>query len=237
MNETASTSVAPAHAEIPSGLWLNVGSGASEAGEWVQLDASWQSWLAKRPILAWLGGKLSGKKVGGWPRGVTYCDVRRGVPYPDESAAVVYSSHMIEHMYRSEALSFLREARRVLAPMGVCRVVVPDVASIVRWYLENRAEEPRPPKASSDLLMEMLGMRAPAPKAGAVAWYRRFTDLDAHKWMYDSEGLSRLFVEAGFSDPEPKGYLESVIPGERLTLVEKPDRIVDGAGVCLESRR
>ena len=224
-------------AGIPSGIWLNVGSGASDASDWSHLDASWQCRLAKRPVLAWVGSKLTGKKVGTWPKEVAYCDVRRGLPFADESVAVVYSSHTVEHMYRSDAVSLLQEARRVLLPGGVCRVVVPDVASIVRWYLEHRETEPRPEKPSSDLFMEMLGMRQAAPADGLIGWYRRWTGLDDHKWMYDVEGLTSLFVEAGFPVPAARGYLESAIPAERLTRVEKADRIVDGAGACVESRK
>jgi SAM-dependent methyltransferase len=137
-------------------------------------------------------------------------------------------------------LAFLREAHRVLKPEGVCRIVVPDVAAIVHWYLDHRAA-PRPPdgQPSSDVLMEMLSLRpTPPPRGwGLLTWYRRWTDFDSHRWMYDAEGLTYLFRQAGFTDPRPRAYLESAIPASFLTAVERPERVRDGAGVCVEARR
>ena len=47
---------------------------------------------------------------------------------------------MLEHLHRSEALGFLVEVNRSLAPGGVLRVVVPDLAPIVGWYQAHRDE-------------------------------------------------------------------------------------------------
>ena len=58
---------------------------------------------------------------------VAYRDVRRGLGYSEGSIAVVYASHMLEHLYRDEALRFLQDAHRALMPEGVCRIVVPDL--------------------------------------------------------------------------------------------------------------
>src|SRR4029077_8735716 len=91
---------------------------------------------------------------------VRYRDVRRGLGCPDGSVAVVYASHMLEHLYRDEALRFLQDAHRALMPEGICRVVVPDVEQIVHWYLAHRrepAESHRQP--SSDMLMGLLLLR------------------------------------------------------------------------------
>jgi SAM-dependent methyltransferase len=154
--------------------------------------------------------------------------------------AAVFTSHFIEHLYRNEALALLHDVHRVLKPAGVCRVIVPDVAAIVGWYLALRAGpaggECQP---SSDMLMEMLSVRprsAPCFR-GPHEWYRRWTDFESHNWMYDAEGLIHLFREAGFPNPEPRAYLDSAIPASALAVVEHADRMQDGAGVCVEARR
>ncbi len=87
--------------------------------------------------------------------------------------------------------------------------------------------------------MEMLSLhpRCAPPRRGMLAWYRAWTNFTDHKWMYDGEGLASLFREAGFVDPEPRGYLESVIPACELELVEDASRILDGGGVCVEARK
>jgi predicted SAM-dependent methyltransferase len=128
--------------------------------------------------------------------------------------------------------------RQLLKPGGVCRVVVPDLHAIVTWYLSNR-DEPAAQKigSSSDLLMGMLMLRG--PEARSRNWLldsvRRVADLHEHKWMYDQEGLQAVFEEAGFVGPEARRYLESAIPCESLALVERADRLCDGAGVCVEA--
>jgi len=86
--------------------------------------------------------------------------------------------------------------------------------------------------------MNMLGMRARSSHAsGVYGWYRRWSDFDSHKWMYDEEGLLSAFREAGFPAPRPRDYLESDIPKELLTRVEQADRVQNGAGLCVEARR
>ncbi|HJZ77590.1 MAG TPA: methyltransferase domain-containing protein [Vicinamibacterales bacterium] len=224
-------------AAIPDGVRVNVGSGPVSAPGWINVDGSWQARLAGRRWLAPLVSAALGVEVGHWPRGIRYRDIRRGLGYADRSVAVVYASHTLEHLYRDEALRFLRDVRRSLVPGGVCRVVVPDLAAIVGWYLAHR-REPAEQRAepSSDLLMHMLLLRRDrAGGGGVVAAIRRWTDLHEHKWMYDEEGLVALFVEAGFARPSPRRYLDSRIPRALLEQVERADRLSDGAGVCVEA--
>ena len=223
---------------IPSGPWLNIGSGPSCPPAWTNFDGSWQARLAGHPWVASLGRRALGVEVGHWPKGVRHRDIRRGLPYADESVAVVYASHVLEHLHRGDTVRFLTHVRQLLKPGGVCRVVVPDVHAIVTWYLANRAE-PAAQKgcSSSDLLMGMLMLRAPHARAGnpVPGLIRRAADLHEHKWMYDQEGLQAVFGEAGFARPAARQYLESAIPREPLEQVERADRLCDGAGVCVEA--
>lgn len=48
------------------------------------------------------------------------------LPYPDGSFRFIYSEHFLEHLFLDEALALLHEAKRLLGPDGVLRVVVPD---------------------------------------------------------------------------------------------------------------
>ena len=67
-------------------------------------------------------------------------DVRKGLPLDDGIAAAVYSSHVLEHLTESEAKPFLSELWRVLEPGGVVRLVVPDLETICRNYLQQLAD-------------------------------------------------------------------------------------------------
>jgi SAM-dependent methyltransferase len=224
---------------VPDGPRLNVGSGPAVAPAWVSSDGSWQARLAGHRWLARAASRVFGIEVGHWPQGITYRNVRSGLGYDDGSIAVVYASHLLEHLYREEALRFLRDVRRALVPGGVCRIVVPDVAAIVGWYLAHQrepAEQRQQP--SSDLLMRLLLLRPDRPRGtGIVALVRQWADLHEHKWMYDQDGLLALVAEAGFVDVSPRGYLDSGIPRDVLAQVERADRLCGGAGVCVEARK
>jgi len=226
-------------APVPDGAMLNVGSGPSAAGGWINIDGSWQARLAGHPWVARAVSAALGIEAGHWPPAVKYRNVKRGLGYGDGSVAVVYASHLLEHLYRNEARALLRDARRTLKPGGVCRVVVPDVAAIVAWYLAHQREPAAQKKqASSDLLMGMMLLRSERARgSGLLGAVRHWTDLHEHKWMYDQEGLVALFAEAGFADPTPRGYLESAIDRDLLAQVEHADRVCNGAGICVEARK
>lgn len=97
---------------------LNIGCGDTANSQWVNID---------------LGGGDN----------VTSHDVTKGLPFPDQSFDVVYHSHLLEHLPREKALSFMGECFRILKPGGIVRVLVPDLEQISRLYLEKlaRAEE------------------------------------------------------------------------------------------------
>ena len=223
------------HGRIPEGVWVNVGSGPSAPPGWMSIDGSWQAWLAQRRLAASLAKLVTGREVGHWPPGIICRNVRHGLGLAPSSAAVVFSSHLIEHLHRSDALALLREAHRVLQPRGVCRVVTPDLGGLVDTYVSGRRQH----SGAADRLQEALLLHpAEAPRPGILlAWYRRATAFDHHKWVYDGPSLCELFVEAGFAAPAVRGFLESDIPAPRLAQVEQRDRVCEGAGICVEARR
>jgi len=68
---------------------------------------------------------------------IRWVDATTHIPLPDASVDVLYSSHMVEHLDRESAMSFLTEVRRVLVSNGVVRIVVPDLKKLVAEYLER----------------------------------------------------------------------------------------------------
>ena len=219
-------------------LRLNVGSGPQVADGWISIDGSWQARFAGHPAAAQFVSWVTGREVGHWPAGIRCHDVRRGLPFADGSAAVVYSSHMIEHLFRDEAQRFMRDVRRVLAPGGICRIVVPDMRSMIGWYFDDHGAASNGYRSRSDRLMEMLAVSSPsAPPRSLLGLYRRLTDFDRHKWMYDEAGLQALFEDAGFSSPRARRSLESDIAPDVLARVEKVERIDNGAGICVEAHK
>jgi predicted SAM-dependent methyltransferase len=132
-----------------------------------------------------------------------------GLPFADGSAHCVFVSHLLEHLfYPRDVQPFLKEVRRVLAPGGVLRVVVPDIEQCIEAYVNNdpsffasrRETWPWWPE-NPTRLEDFLGYAG----AGAEpAWL-----FESHKYGYDFETLSKVLIEAGFRSVVRSGYMMS----------------------------
>lgn len=91
---------------------LNIGCGSTFHPAWTNIDFSPQSPDVQR------------------------YDIRKKLPYSDNCFDACYSSHVLEHLTQEEAKNLVSECWRVLKPGGVVRLVVPDLESIVRNYLD-----------------------------------------------------------------------------------------------------
>jgi SAM-dependent methyltransferase len=110
---------------------------------------------------------------------------------PADSVQEVYAGHFLEHLEKPAADRFLAECYRVLAPGGVCAIVVPDTREILKRYIAQAIDE--------------------IPFDGRL-W--RLNDLDdvcgwflygsvnpsRHLWSYDEFTLRRAMRAAGFED-------------------------------------
>ena len=92
---------------------LNFGCGSALHPEWINLDSS-----AAAPD-------------------VVVHDLRRGLPFPSNSFDAAYGSHVLEHLEPDAASRLLRECHRILRPGGILRIVVPDLETIARLYLDS----------------------------------------------------------------------------------------------------
>lgn len=136
-------------------------------------------------------------------------NVLRGLPFSAGSARYVFVSHFLEHLFFPRDVTlFLAELRRVLAPGGTVRIVVPDVEQCIEAYsthnsafFESRRETwswwPSNPTRLEDFLAYA--------GAGAEPAYL----FESHKYGYDIETLQRTLEEAGFTDIERSSYMAS----------------------------
>jgi predicted SAM-dependent methyltransferase len=132
-----------------------------------------------------------------------------GLPFAAGSVRYIFVSHLLEHLFfPRDVKPFLAELRRVLAPGGVVRIVVPDIEQCIAAYVNNdetffgnRRETwpwwPENPTRLEDFLAYA--------GAGAEPAYL----FESHKYGYDFETLSRVLTDAGFSSVERSSYMES----------------------------
>jgi SAM-dependent methyltransferase len=63
-------------------------------------------------------------------------DAKQRFPFEDESFDWIYSEHFIEHIFPTEAVTWLTEMRRLLKPGVHVRISTPDLRKYARGYLE-----------------------------------------------------------------------------------------------------
>jgi predicted SAM-dependent methyltransferase len=163
-------------------LKLHIGSGGHTLDGWINID------VAPAPLAM---------------------NVKWGLPFQEGAADCAFLCHFLEHLfYPGEALSVLTDIHRVLAPGGVLRVVVPDIETCLRAYVEDdevffqsrRQTWDWWPKVETRL-EDFLAYAGAGPSPGRL--------FDAHKFGYDFETLSHLLKRAGFQTVERSDYMES----------------------------
>ncbi|CAO3424229.1 class I SAM-dependent methyltransferase [Azospirillum doebereinerae] len=115
-------------------------------------------------------------------------------PVADASVDAVWASHSLEHLEEDAARIALEEFLRVLRPGGVAMIAVPDLQSVARILVEDRADEilyqsPLGPVRALDVVYGF----APLIAAGNT--------LMAHRTGFTGTRLKRFLEKAGFAAP------------------------------------
>ena len=131
------------------------------------------------------------------------------LPFSDGSARYVFVSHMLEHLfYPHDVHKFLVDIYRVLAPGGVLRIIVPDIAQCIEAYVTNNRiffEARRKTwtwwPESRTRLEDFLAYAGAGPEPAAL--------FNAHKFGYDFETLQRALMDADFTSIMRSDYMAS----------------------------
>jgi SAM-dependent methyltransferase len=161
------------------------------------------------------------------PDNVEAMDLSRGIPYADNSVDAVYHSHFLEHLDRDVAPLFLDEVRRVLKPGGVHRIVVPDLETAARTYIQHlelhaadETDAPEHDEYVATLIEQSVRRHAhgTAQQRPLRRWVENRVLGDArkrgetHQWMYDRINLASLLKRRGYRRVERRCYRSSEIP-------------------------
>jgi predicted SAM-dependent methyltransferase len=175
---------------------VNVGCGPRPTPGFVNLDNSWSVRLSRLHGLRWairrlplLRGPQREFIERARAHDVVWAEATR-LPIPDGTAALVYSCHMLEHLSRPEASAFLEEARRVLAPGGWIRLVVPDLRRRAARYLQQDGD--------ADTFVESILMASSRPVGVLAKLQWLAVGPRHHLWMYDAASLGKLLADHRF---------------------------------------
>lgn len=216
---------------------LNLGCGTRTSPQMVNIDFSIYQRLRKSPV----GPAIAAVALNGYRREqfdsmqgeVVVHNLRKGIPAKPDSVDAVYHSHVFEHIDRDAIPGFLAEVLRVLRPGGVHRIVVPDLETLMRDYLDSlESGRPGHDTAVSNIFLQCTRREA-AGTSLQRPLRRRIENLilgsarrrgESHLWMWDRRNLQEALEEAGFVDVKRVGPGESDIPGwETIGLDLNPD--------------
>lgn len=173
------------------GIKLNIGCGTKIAEGFVNIDNSPSLKVQKIPGLKFLLYKMNTIKKHQyereWPNSIVCSDALQYLKKWDEgSISKIYSSHFLEHLPYSKAISLLKECYRTLSQNGSFRLVVPDLVFHAKRYLETVETEQK--KAHDQFLFTVAGAYLEGGRPG-----------QNHCYMYDYWTLRDILEEIGFS--------------------------------------
>lgn len=193
------------------GMRVNCGCGPNPTPGWVNLDNSPSVRLARHLWFAKIArklGLLASEQMllvlSASEKHIHWANAQR-LPLKSGSVDVLYSSHMVEHLDREEASAFLKEARRVLLPNGIIRLVVPDLAKLVEAYERS---------GDANAFIERMHVCTPHPRTLLERMRRFLVGQRNHLWMYDAASLVQLLTSSGFVGAV------ALLPGQ--TAIENP---------------
>ncbi len=204
---------------------INIGCGMTPTPGWTNYDNSISVHLARFPLagrilrgVGFLNAQQSDFTDFCHKHDIRWAHAVRHIPESASSVDIVYSSHMFEHLDRTEAETFLAEVMRVLRPGGTLRLVLPDLRVRVDAYLSS---------GDGDRFVASLDICQGRPRTLKDRLQAAILGHRGHLWMYDEQSLSGILAKAGFVEVRPCKPGETTIrdPGS-LSLREREGRSI-----------
>jgi predicted SAM-dependent methyltransferase len=114
-------------------------------------------------------------------------DVTRGLPF--RNVSFVFAEHFIEHLAYDDALTMLRECRRIMGDDGVLRLSTPNLDWV--WATHYRLDAPE------------------ADQVAACFYLNRAFHGWGHQFLYNERTLTATLNDAGFANVRRVAYGES----------------------------
>lgn len=124
-------------------------------------------------------------------------DIRYGLPFSDGSCRFIFSEHVFEHLDLEELRKLLADCYRVLEPGGAIRIIMPNLACLIRAYSENDRE----------FVQAVMN-----EDITCTAFINRIFYHPTHRYIHDFESISSILKEAGFTKIYHSSYKNSLFP-------------------------
>ena len=138
-------------------------------------------------------------------------DLREPLPFADDSASLVYAEHVLEHfVYPREVHHLLREIRRILAPGGAIKLVVPHAGRALEAYCTGDKE-----------FFATRGVRSYLAEERATPMHivnYIFRQDGQHKYAYDAETLAQALEICGFVDARERPFDPAIDSAHRRSV-------------------
>lgn len=192
------------------GVYVQYGCGPCAPEGWLNYDASPTLRIKRLPLV----GRLVRTKFTG---AALYGDIVKGLPLSDSSADAVYCSHVLEHLSLEDCRKALVNTAKVLRTGGVFRMVLPSLASLIKFY----SEHPNREQAAIDFMTySILGEER--RDSGMTEMIKTAFGNYRHRWMWDFPSMSSELRKAGFTAIREAQCRDSGDP--MFDRVEDPER-------------
>jgi predicted SAM-dependent methyltransferase len=184
---------------------VNLGCGLNAAPGWVNIDRSPSLVLDRIPGAKRALHRLIGLQPGHlvtWPQGIRRLDITKGLPFERGSVRAVYSSHMLEHLYLSDAQRVLVECHRVLEVGGVLRLALPDSDALARRLVEG---------GSGRTFNEQL-YAYPLVRPNWRGRVLSTVGASIHHWQPTRDLVRAMLQEAGFPKATERVFRQGTLP-------------------------
>ncbi len=174
---------------------VNLGCGPRGIDGWVNYDWGILPLLSKLPVLQKIvfGAKLIPSFYSvKWPK-LELVNIKHKLPLEDNSVDYIYCSHVLEHFEPWEALSILKECKRVMKNGSILRIVTPDIRKMIHIYL-NSSSNTRASRVLCNMWWGFDKDKQPINFMSKLS--RKFTR--EHLWNYDEEEMTALIKSADF---------------------------------------
>lgn len=200
-------------------LYVQYGCGWSAPQGWRNFDASPALRFERLPVV----GRLYTKNGARFPEAVEYGDIVKGLPIEPGACDGIYCSHVLEHLALGDFRRALQNTYRLLKPGATFRLVLPDLHSSARRYLESTS-----PDAAVVFLRETALGEEVRPRS-LKGFLANWLGNSRHLWMWDYKSMVEELKTAGFVNIRRAEFGDS--RDSMFGTVEQKDRWDDCLGV------